>query len=145
MKLKYSFQIQLWLLICFSFFEFCSCQSNHSNHPKISSKNHNFPVFSFQSTLHDFGILNDGDTANYTFSFTNTGKMPLIIHDISTGCGCTVVKWSDKPVLPRDTSSIKVQFSKHHDPGEHLKQIIVNANTENPYTVLHITAFVKKV
>jgi len=102
-----------------------------------------FAVISLKEHFYDFGKIKDGDTVEHTYLFTNTGKFPLMIKDISTSCGCTVLKWSDKPVAPNSTDSITVQFSKHHDPGVHFKQIIVKANTKDPYTVLNFKAFIE--
>lgn len=102
-----------------------------------------FAVFKFQEEQFDFGKINDGDTVSHQFSFINVGKVPLIINDISTACGCTVVQWPKNPITPDNKGNVIVQFSKHHDPGVHVKQIIIKANTKDPYTILHIVAFVK--
>ena len=120
--------------------------SCYSKAPKNNSNNRpseEFAVFKFQEEQFNFGKIHDGDTVSHQFSFSNVGKVPLIINDISTACGCTIVQWSKNPIAPNSRGNILVQFSKHHDPGAHVKQIIIKANTQDPYTVLRIVAFVE--
>jgi len=41
---------------------------------------------------------------------TNTGKKPLTIQSVKTSCGCTVAKYDKKPVLPRETTTVKLEY-----------------------------------
>lgn len=121
-----------------------SCTSSAAKNKSIKSKPESSAVFKFQEEQFNFGQIHDGDTVSHQFAFTNIGKETLIINDISTSCGCTIAEWSKKPISPDSSGNITVQFSKHHDPGSHVKQIIIKANTIDPYTILHIIAFVKE-
>ena len=117
-----------------------ACKSKNTNEKQDTG---NFGRFKFKEDAYDFGVIKNGDTATHVFKFINIGKTPLIIKDISTGCGCTVAKWTKKPVLPKDSGSVTVMFSKRHDPGMHSKLVIITANTSYPYTVLKIFATIK--
>ena len=49
---------------------------------------------SFNKTVHDFGTINEGETVETTFTFTNTGKPDLIIVDARASCeGCIVLNY----------------------------------------------------
>src|SRR5690554_2298404 len=53
---------------------------------------------SFEKKVHDFGsIKEEGGTVAYTFEFTNTGQMPLVIHNVRASCGCTTPEWTRTP------------------------------------------------
>ena len=45
----------------------------------------------FEHTRHNFGVFaQDTAIVTHEFIFTNVGKSPLIIHQASASCGCTV-------------------------------------------------------
>ncbi len=80
------------------------------------------------------------------FTFTNTGDAPLIISDIETSCGCTVVKFSKEPVMPGKTGEVKVDYiPKKNTLGFISKSFVVTTNAKNnpEYLYLHGTV-VKK-
>lgn len=118
----------------------CSQPQTDTGASKTSAVKVENTTIAIENNYHKFGKIHDGDTVHYQFVFTNTGKVPYIIHDVSTTCGCTLVEWSKKPVLPNQKGTVTIQFSKHHDPGLHYKHIIMKGNTKNPYTLLHFSA-----
>ena len=63
---------------------------------------------SFTSPVHDFGTVIEGPDANCEFTFTNTGKEPIIIQKAQPSCGCTVPSFSGAPVAPGQTGTITV-------------------------------------
>lgn len=135
--------LRLPVFIALCIITLLSCYNKSNNPNSTTAKSEKYAVFNFKENLFDFGIINNGDTVTHNFPFSNTGKVPLIINDISTSCGCTIVEFSKKPIATNGHGVITVQFSKHHDPGLHIKQIIIKANTADPYTVLHIRAVTK--
>ena len=55
----------------------------------------------FEKTRHDFGVFAaDTATLTYDFVFKNVGKSPLIIHQASASCGCTVPEYTLEPIMP---------------------------------------------
>jgi len=128
------------------FFSFCiaiflyACSSN----PKQPTINTKYSILNFDTEFYDFGEVKNGDTVYHTFNFINKGSAPLVIYDISTSCGCTVANWTNKPVLPKQRGSVRIQFSKLNDLGLRKKIIVIKANTKDPYTVLKIFATIKK-
>lgn len=94
--------------------------------------NKNAPRFEFEELSHDFGTLPEGPKANYDFKFTNTGKEPLIIQNVTASCGCTSPSWPKQPILPGKTGVIKVEYSTERRVGPFTKQIFIQSNAENP-------------
>ena len=71
-----------------------------------------FPVITFDKTEHDFGEIENGTPVETTFSYTNTGKSPLVVTDIKSTCGCTVPQgWSKEPLMPGASSQFSVKFN----------------------------------
>lgn len=103
----------------------------------------NLPVMTFDKEKHDFGNLTEGEVVSYSFRFTNTGKAPLVISHASATCGCTVPKYSDKPIQPGEKGFIEVTFNSSNKPGLQEKKVTVIANTMPTDNYITITADVK--
>ena len=102
-----------------------------------------FPVITFDKTEHDFGEIENGTPVETTFSYTNTGKAPLVVTNIKSTCGCTVPKdWSKDPLAPGATGKFTVKFNGN-GANKVSKTITVTANTESGKETVKITAFVK--
>jgi hypothetical protein len=135
--------IKAFLLSAFVLILFASCHLSNNKKTNVADPSQ-MGAFKFDDDEYNFGVIKDGDTVSHVFTYSNVGKAPLVIYDISTGCGCTVAQWTDKPVLPGKTGQIKVQFSKHHDPGVHTKLIVIKANIKEVYYVVKVMAEVQK-
>ena len=55
----------------------------------------------FDKTTHNFGSFSEKEpVVSCTFTFTNVGDTPLVIHQAMASCGCTVPTYTQEPVLP---------------------------------------------
>jgi hypothetical protein len=91
------------------------------------------PVIFFSQKEHDFGTFPESaGPVVYTFQFTNTGKVPLILKDVKASCGCTTPEWTKEPVLPGKSGKIRVSFNPKNRPGSFSKTIQVNSNADLP-------------
>ncbi len=98
------------------------------------------PAISFDEEIHDFGeIKEDGGTVTHSFSFTNTGGQPLIVHNVRASCGCTSPDWTRQPIQAGKKGFIKATFDPRNRPGNFNKSIIVTTNGTEPTKVLRIT------
>jgi hypothetical protein len=100
------------------------------------------PTFTFNTTEHDFGTINEGQVVEYTYSFKNTGQAPLIIQNAQGSCGCTVPEWSKEPVPVGGTGFVKAKFDSNGKPNVQNKTVTVTANTWPKQTVLRFKAMV---
>lgn len=92
----------------------------------------------FETVLHDFGQIPVGTNAVCEFTFTNTGKEPLILSNVKASCGCTVPEWTKEPVLPGEEGVIKVKYTTVSRPNVINKAVIVHSNADNKQVILRI-------
>ena len=89
-----------------------------------------FPTISFDKTLHDFGEIENGTAVETVFSYTNSGRSPLVVTDIKSTCGCTVPQgWSKDPLMPGESSEFSVKFNGK-GANKVSKTITLTTNTE---------------
>jgi hypothetical protein len=100
--------------------------------------NPNAPVMTFAETEHDFGDIQPDSKVRHVFTFTNTGKSPLLIQDATASCGCTTPSWTKEPVAPGGKGTLEVQFDSKGKSGLVNKQVNVRANTQPTNTVVFI-------
>jgi hypothetical protein len=98
----------------------------------------NVAKMTFEETRFDFGTINEGDVVNHVYKFTNTGKVPLIINDARSTCGCTVPKWPKNPINPGESGEISVKFDSKGKKDRQAKPITITANTYPNQTILQI-------
>ena len=117
-------------------------QENVSKAAERDSQSIVFPNISFDKTEHDFGQIMNGTPVETTFSYTNTGKSPLVITDIKSTCGCTVPQgWSKEPLMPGASSLFSVKFNGK-GANKTSKTITLTTNTEKGREQVKITAFI---
>jgi hypothetical protein len=86
------------------------------------------PEISFETVVHDFGNIKEGTLATYNFTFTNTGKAPLILSNVQASCGCTSPEWTKEPIMPGQKGTIKAVYNSYNRPGVFQKYITVKSN-----------------
>ncbi len=97
------------------------------------------PAMEFKKTEHNFGNIEEEIGAVTTrFDFTNKGDSPLIIHRVSTSCGCTTPSYSREPILPGKSGSISARYSTVSRPGAFSKTIRIYTNVPDTVFVLTI-------
>ena len=133
-------------------FVFTSCKENAAE--KINQENVTkaaerdaqaivFPTITFDKTEHDFGQITNGTPVETVFSYTNSGKSPLVVTDIKSTCGCTVPQgWSKEPLAPGASSQFTVKFNGK-GANKVSKTITLTTNTEKGREQVRISAFIK--
>lgn len=99
----------------------------------------------FDSYDHDFGAIKQDTENKKIFTFTNTGKEPLIISEAKGSCGCTVPNYPKAPIAPGGTGEIEVVYKPGKQKDLQNKTVTVIANTEPKETLLRIKAQVEEV
>lgn len=100
-------------------------------------------VITFDKTEHDFGTLLQGEVVTYSFHFTNTGNVPLLISDVKTSCGCTIADFPRDPIAPGKDGFIKATYDSKGHNGFQSRAITVSSNTMPAQNVLRMKGNVK--
>jgi hypothetical protein len=116
------------LLLFISGWLFCPSLSAQENLAEIDLTS---PIVKFFETEVDLGESMEGETLEYTFKFVNKGKETLVISNILTSCGCTVVDWSREPIGPGKKGEIRTKFNTKNKIGLQNKTFIVLSNSAN--------------
>lgn len=119
-------------IVCFSFILFAIGPS-FAQGTSAANKG----MLQFEQEIIDFGTVAYNAEGSRTFSFMNIGEAPVIITNVKTSCGCTVAKKPKKPVMPGETSKIKVSYDTKR-VGGFSKRITVMSNASNARQVLTI-------
>lgn len=101
-------------------------------------ENQHGPKIVFAEMEHNYGTIQKGGDGNCEFTFTNTGNEPLILSNVRASCGCTTPSWTQKPVMPGKTGTIKVRYNTNN-VGGFTKTITITSNAvDNPRLVVKI-------
>lgn len=98
----------------------------------ITAGSANQPLTSivFKDSIQHKGKIEEGQTLDVEFEFTNTGSEMLIIKNVSASCGCTIPEKPEAPIAPGQSGKIKATFDSRGRAGLNQKAITVVANTK---------------
>ncbi|HOW24717.1 MAG TPA: DUF1573 domain-containing protein [Bacteroidales bacterium] len=102
----------------------------------------NMPEISFDKLVHDYGTIELNGNGDSKFTFTNTGKEPLVLTNVRSSCGCTVPSWPKEPILPGKTGVIDVKYNTGR-AGVINKSVVVTSNARTSTVTLQIKGEVK--
>jgi hypothetical protein len=83
----------------------------------------------YEQYLFVFGEVKEGEVVTHEFKFTNTGKVPLVINNCRSSCGCTIPEWPKEAIPPGGTGVISARFNTEGKDGDQTKAVMVAANT----------------
>ena len=87
-------------------------------------------------TVHNYGAILKNSSNPADFTITNTGDHPLVIHRISSSCGCTNADWDKRPIEPGKTATISIEMTPD-EAGYFSKTIDVYCNiNESPLKLM---------
>jgi len=92
----------------------------------------------FSKKVHDFGEIQEGTIATYTFEFVNEGKRPVRLLNVVASCGCTTPEYSKTPVAAGQKGFIKVAYDSNGRPGIIDRAITVQTDGDPAYEILQI-------
>jgi hypothetical protein len=102
------------------------------------------PVMELKDTLYNFGAIHEGEVAQHEFTFTNTGKTPLLINSAAGSCGCTVPDYPHEPIAPGQSAILKVTFNSAGKTGHQEKSVSIQTNTLRSIHMIYIQADIIK-
>jgi hypothetical protein len=110
----------------------------------IGNDDPNQASFKFEEEEYNFKSINQGEVVNHNFTFTNTGKEPIVISNAAGSCGCTVPTWPKEPIAPGAKADIKVTFNSAGKQGMQDKTVTLTSNAKQNPMVLHLKGNVEK-
>jgi hypothetical protein len=102
-----------------------------------------YPVMTFATKEHDFGLIKTDSEVNYSFTFKNTGQADLIISRAVGSCGCTIPEYPKDPIKAGESGKIDVSFNSANKHGNQQKSVTIYTNTKAGAESLIITASIK--
>ncbi len=116
---------------------------NNTPPPAPSQK----PIVKLLNPRYDYGYIGQGEVVKHIFTIKNVGNAPLNILRASASCGCTRPEYSFMPIMPGETSDVKVHFNSTGKLGrvESKVTILTDALPETHYLYLDGTVTDKKV
>ena len=101
------------------------------------------PILVFEKTTIDYGKITPESSGRKIFKFKNMGNAPLIIQKVKGSCGCVILNFPKKPIMPNEEGEIKIVYNVLKT-GRISRTITVTTNTKKPITVLKIKGRVLK-
>jgi hypothetical protein len=78
-------------------------------------------------SIYDFGtIKEDEGSVNAVFTNKNTTKVPIILSEVRTTCGCTAPDWTREPIAPGKTGKVTATYSPRGNVGPFEKSVTIN-------------------
>lgn len=99
----------------------------------------------FLDTIHDFGTIPmDVPVDSFDFRFVNILDHPIVILSAKTSCECTSATYPHIPVMPDDTSYIRVKYNGNGREAEYFnKSVKVTSSASDIDVMLEITGELK--
>jgi hypothetical protein len=88
----------------------------------------------FEERVFNFGTIREKDgKVSHTFYFRNTGKKPVTINDVNTGCGCIGKVMRNEPVKPGEKATLAITFDPGYKSGFFSKEIFIFSENGRQY------------
>ena len=125
----------------------CSCGGQNGSQEQKASVSENGgqdtegkPVMVFDTLVHDFGTIIEGERVVCYFDYGNEGGEDLLISAVEATCCCTTPDWSRKPLGPGEKASLAIIFDASGRSGTQRKLVTVRSNASNQEVRLTIRA-----
>jgi len=93
----------------------------------------------FDREIYIFQPILEGDAVAVAFGFRNMGLQPLVIHDVSTSCGCTTAEYPSGALKPGERGAVSTTFNSRGYSGDVDLTLLVKSNDQkDPVKTLHI-------
>jgi hypothetical protein len=86
------------------------------------------PRIAVEPTVFDFGKAQQEKTLEKAFTVRNLGTEELVIENVSTTCGCTVVSEYAKVLKPGASTSMRVKLETRNNLGKISRSVLIKSN-----------------
>jgi len=128
---------KLLFTFCLAFFGMILNSNAQDQATETTPVDPNGPKIEFDTTVVDFGTIDQGSDPFRTVMFTNTGKKPLHITNCKGSCGCTVPQCPTTPIMPGEKGELKVRYDTKR-VGRISKTVTVKSNANNGTVTLKV-------
>jgi len=146
-------EILFSIIMTFIFLNFTTAQKSLNTNSEIQTNPQPNPVekpvvkpavrMQFDSEMIDLGKVKRGDKKEFDFCFTNTGTETLEI-EIVSGCECSTLDWTYKPIPPGEKGYINVIFDSTEKEASEVVDIdmtLKNIDPKTGYQIFKIVNF----
>jgi Protein of unknown function (DUF1573) len=95
-----------------------------------------------QDRSFDFDQVPSGGTVSTVFTFKNISNHPIQLEAVRTTCGCTAAQWTEAPIPPGATGSVKIEYAADRS-GPFRKKIRVFFDRQRKAEILWISGEVE--
>jgi len=117
-----------------------SQEQGSSEMKKITQESLGQPIMVFDTLIHDFGTIIEGERVVCYFDYRNEGGEDLLITSVEATCGCTTPDWSREPLKPGKKGNLEIIFDASGRSGVQRKVVTVNSNATNQLVRLTLRA-----
>lgn len=104
------------------------------------------PTIDFDTRVHDFGLVNEGNPITHVFQVRNRGTAPLVVSGVTTSCGCTSAKLGATTIPPGGSGPLEIAMDTHAERGLGTRSITVSSNDpRKPTSTLQIKYDVERL
>jgi len=93
-----------------------------------NAKDSAYAEIKFDQDLHDFGIVSSSKKLYYTFDYTNTGTVDLIVSSAESSDPSVSIALEPQSLKPGDRASVAIEISPSNISGKHIITIMVSSN-----------------
>ena len=68
------------------------------------------PVATMSERSLDLSTIKQGEKIAFSFFFKNTGDAPLVFSKVDVQCGCTVARFTKRPIMPGETGEVRLTY-----------------------------------
>ena len=97
--------------------------------PGADDKSASGPRAALEAPIHDFGVLEYGETVIHDFVIHNNGDKSLALSNVRSSCGCTVIDF-DESIDPGASGRLRVELDSREQSGAFA--VFVEAETNDP-------------
>lgn len=100
----------------------------------------------FDAVIIEAGELDQEQTPDFVFSFTNRSDKAILITRVTTTCSCAVPSWEKVAVQPGGVGSIGIKYLPKGHPGKFDRRVFVytNLSSSEPSAILRLKGSVKQ-
>ena len=107
----------------------------------VFGQNKRAPKIIFINDHCNFDTIPKGKKVTCRIEFTNKGKDPLLIKNITPACGCTVASYSKEPLKKNKKGFIEITYNAS-SKGAFYKTLAVETNSISPYYMVYVKGYV---